>query len=149
MYDASTMRHCNRRLLVVLAAVAATFAPVTARCAEAQTASSAITVTATPAVGREAMTVAGMAPPATQLEAALYARFSRDLPDVLLSRRPVMTDANGRYTATVPVASGFFRNAIVTVIVTSIPAGTSARTSFVVGAPNLPAPPDDIPSSVR
>ncbi|MFN2459232.1 MAG: hypothetical protein ABR591_00865 [Candidatus Velthaea sp.] len=143
------MRQNNHRSLVVFAAAAAVFVPLAARSAEPPATSSAITVSATPAVGREAVMIAGNAPAGTSLEAALYARFSQDVPNVLLSRRPVATDANGHYAATVPIASGFFRNAVVTVVINSVPAGASARTSFVVGAPNLPAPPDDIPSSVR
>ena len=59
------------------------------------------------------------------------------------------TDANGHYNVTLPIASAFFRNAIVTVVVQSLPAGPSARASIIVSAPNFPAPPDDIPPSVR
>jgi hypothetical protein len=108
-----------------------------------------VTVTATRVVGAEAVTITGNGPAAQPLEAALYATFSRDLPDVLLSRRAVPTDARGHYSATVPIASAFFRNAIVTVVIRSIPAGLSARTTLLVGAPNVSAPPDDIPPSVR
>jgi hypothetical protein len=83
------------------------------------------------------------------LEAALYATYSQDLPTVLLSRRIVSTDANGRYDATVSIAPAFFRNAIVTVVVRALPDGAGARATIVVAAPNVPAPPDDIPASVR
>ena len=121
--------------------------PLGARGADSSV--SQITIVASPAVGAEAVTITGNAPAGQPLEAKLYARFSRDLPTVLLSRRTVPTDANGHYNATLPIASAFFRNAIVTVVVQSMPAGPSARASITVSAPNVPAPPDDLPSSVR
>lgn len=110
---------------------------------------SGITVKATRAVGTESVHITGTAPASRPLEASLYATFSRDLPTVLLSRRPVATDATGRYDATLPIAPGFFRNAIVTVVVDAVPAGAGARATIIVGPPNNPAPPDDIPASVR
>ena len=106
-------------------------------------------MTVTRATGAEAIAITGSAPGPGPLEARLYATFSQDVPTVYLGRRPVPTDANGRYNVTLPIASAFFRGAIVTVVVQSLPAGASTRASFKVGAPNVPAPPDDIPSSVR
>ena len=108
-----------------------------------------ITLTATRAVGSEAVRITGSAPAARPLEASLYATFSRDLPTVLLSRRLITTDTAGRYDATLSIAPGFFRNAIITVVVDTVPAGLGARATVTVGAPNVPAPPDDIPASVR
>jgi hypothetical protein len=149
LYDAATMRVINPPSITLLAAAAVLFAPIGAPGAPVPAAPPGVTVTATRVVGAEAVTITGNGPVAQPLEAALYATFSRDIPDVLLSRRAVPTDAQGRYTATIPIASAFFRGAIVTVVVRSLPAGPSARATFPVGAPNVPAPPDDIPSSVR
>ncbi len=149
MYDAATMRLCSPPPIALVAAAAMLFAPLGTFRAEAQPAPSVITVTATRAVGSEAVTIVGNAPAAQPLEAVLYATFSQNLPTVLLSRRAVPTDAQGRFNATLPIAPAFFRNAIVTVVVHSLPAGPSARASVTVGPPNIPAPPDDIPSSVR
>ena len=149
LYDAATMRLINPPSIALLAAATALFAPMGPTGAATPNAPAAVTVTATRVVGAEAVTITGSGPAAQPLEAALYATFSRDIPDVLLSRRAVPTDALGHYSATIPIASAFFRGAIVTVVVRSLPAGPSARTSFPVGAPNVPAPPDDIPSSVR
>lgn len=132
--------------LALLGTTTMLFAPSGARGAGA---SSGVTVTATPAVGAEALAITGNAPAGAQLIASLYARYSRDLPTVLLTRRPVTTNASGRYATTLPIAPAFFRNAVVTVVVQSLPEGSSASASLTVGAPNLPAPPDDIPSSVR
>jgi hypothetical protein len=149
VYDAATMRVTTPLSIAFLAAAVALLAPAGAPAADAPAATGGVTVTATRAVGAEAVTITGNAPAAQPLEAALYATFSRDLPTVLLSRRAVPTDALGRYNVTLPIASAFFRNAIVTVVVRSLPAGPSARTTLTVGAPNVSAPPDDIPPSVR
>jgi hypothetical protein len=149
LYDAATMRVINPPSIALFAAVSALIAPIGAPGADAPAAPRGVTVIATRVVGAEAVTITGTGPAAQPLEAALYATFSRDIPDVLLSRRAVPTDAQGRYSATVPIASAFFRSAIVTVVVRSLPAGPSARATFQVGAPNVSAPPDDLPASVR
>ena len=143
------MRVINPPSIALLAAVCALCAPIGAPGADTPAAPNGVTVTATRVVGAEAVTITGNGPVAQPLEVALYATFSRDIPDVLLSRRAVPTDAQGRYWATVPIASAFFRGAIVTVVVRSLPAGPSARTTVQVGAPNVSAPPDEIPASVR
>jgi hypothetical protein len=149
VYDAVTMRVITPPSIALLVAVSALFAPIGAPGADAPAAPPGVTVTATRVVGAEAVTITGNGPVTQPLEAALYATFSRDIPDVLLSRRAVPTDARGHYSTTIPIASAFFRGAIVTVVVRSLPAGPSARTTFPVGAPNVSAPPDDIPPSVR
>ena len=142
------MRLSSRPSIAFVAAAATLFAPLGTFGAEAA-APSAITVFATRAVGAEAVTITGNAPVAQPLEAVLYATFSQNIPTVLLSRRAVATDAQGRYNATLPIAPAFFRSAIVTVVVHSLPAGPSARASITVGPPNVMAPPDDVPASVR
>lgn len=149
MYDAATMRHSSTFSIAFVAAAATLFVPFGMFRAEAQPAPSAISVTATRAVGTEAIAITGNAPVAQPLEAVLYVTFSENVPTVLLSRRTVPTDAQGRFNTTLPIAPAFFRNAIVTVVVHSLPAGPSARATITVGAPNVPAPPDDIPASVR
>lgn len=149
MYDAATMRLSSPPSIAFVAAAATLFAPLGTFGAEPVTAPNPITVFATRAVGAEAVTITGNAPVAQPLEAVLYATFSQNIPTVLLSRRAVPTDSQGRFNATLPIAPAFFRNAIVTVVVHSLPAGPSARATITVGAPNVPAPPDDIPASVR
>ena len=148
MYDAPTMQLRSRSTFAIVAtAVAALCAPVGAQTADP--AAPRITLTATRAVGPEAVRITGSAPASRPLEATLYATFSRDLPTVFLSRRSISTDAAGRYDATLPIAPAFFRNAILSVVVDAVPAGNGARTTVTVGAPNVPAPPDDIPKSVQ
>lgn len=122
------------------------FAPCGARGADA---SSSVTVTATRATGAEAVTISGSAPAGAQLVASLYARYSQDLPTILLSRHPIATNASGRFTSTLPIAPAFFRNAVVTVVVQALAEGSSANATFTVGPPNVPSPADEVPSSVR
>jgi hypothetical protein len=138
----------RRPLFLALSGALAVLAPIAARSANAPLASP-ISVVATRAVGAEAVTLTGTAPPSLPLEATLYVTFSQDLPTVLLSRNTLRTDANGRFTATLAIAPAYFRNAIVTAVVQSLPAGPSARASILVGAPNAPAPPDAVPPSDR
>ena len=148
MYDAATMQLRNSLSFAILAtAMVVLCVPVGTQAADP--AATPITLAATRAVGAEAVRITGSAPAARPLEASLYATFSRDLPTVLLSRRSISTDATGRYDATLPIAPGFFRNAILTVVVDAVPAGPGARATVTVGAPNVPVPPDDIPASVR
>lgn len=109
----------------------------------------ALTVTATRFTGAEAVTVSGAAPPQQRLEASMYARFSKELPNVLLSRWFLSSDTDGHYKAALPIAPAFFRHAIITVVVRSLPTGPTASTDVSVRAPNLPAPPDELPPSVR
>jgi hypothetical protein len=141
--------HVTTRLSIpLLAAMAALGAPVAAQNATAPPVTG-ITLTATRAVGSEAVHVTGTAPAARPLEAAMYARFSQDLPTVLLSRRIVSTDAAGRYDATLSIAPAYFRGAIVIVVVRAIPDGAGVSATTTVATPNVPAPPDNLPASVR
>ncbi|HEY4439277.1 MAG TPA: hypothetical protein VGN14_02420 [Candidatus Elarobacter sp.] len=108
-----------------------------------------VTLVAVPVVGAEAVRITGSAPTSPAVEAILYARFSRDLPTVLLSRRSVPTDPSGHFDSTLPIAPAFFRNAIVTVVVRNLSSGATATASITVTAPNVPAPPDALPPSVQ
>jgi hypothetical protein len=148
VYDAATMHVSTRLTIPFLAAMAALVAPVAAQNSSLPPATG-ITLSATRAVGTDTVRITGTAPTGRPLEAALYARFSQNLPTVLLSRRSVTTDAAGRYDATLPIAPAFFRGAIVTVLVRAMPDGAAASATMIVVAPNVPAPPDDIPASVH
>jgi hypothetical protein len=134
-------------LVFIAAAMIALGSPAGAQSTGAQAAG--VTLTATRVVGSQSVRITGTAPAARPLDVALYGTYSRDLPTVLLSRRSIATDAAGRYDATLSIAPGFFRNSILTVVVDSVPAGSGARATITVQPPNVPAPPDDIPASVR
>lgn len=147
MYDAATMLITSPSTIALIAALAALGAPIPAHSADAPV--TGITLAATRAAGVEAVRITGKAPASQPLEASLYATFSQDIPTVLLTRRAVSTDADGRYDAALPIAPAFFRNAIVTIVVRSLPAGAGARATITIAAPNGPVPPDAIPASVR
>jgi hypothetical protein len=101
------------------------------------------------AVGQEAARVSGTLPGTGRLQAVLYAQVSADLPTVLLNRRPLATDANGRFNATFPIAPMYFQGAVITVVVQS-PSGTPlARGAFTVGPPNVAGPADVLPPDYR
>jgi hypothetical protein len=146
-YDARTMRSFNSYSFALFGSAALLLLPVGAHAQSSATASSP-TLAVTRSPGGETIGLSGDAAPNGRLSVALYARFSRDLPTVLLSRREITADAAGHYTATLPIAPAFFRGAIVTAIVQP-PSGASAQASVLVTEPNVPAPPDDTPASVR
>lgn len=109
----------------------------------------AITLFVTPIVGAEALAVSGTAPAGRAVQITLQATFSREIPDVVLSRQTVLPDGRGTFAATVPIAPGFFRGSVVTVIATTPPSGPSASARYTVGAPNVTVPPDNSPHSVQ
>jgi hypothetical protein len=138
------MRYMKLRTAIILAAMFPLLVdPLAGRGAEN------LTVAATRLTGSEAVTVSGSASPQQRLEAAMYARFSKDLPTVLLSRWFLSSDTNGHYAAALPIAPAYFRHAIVTVVVHALPTGPTASADVTVRAPNTPAPPDELPPSFR
>jgi hypothetical protein len=113
--------------------------------AEVPAASSPLTLTLMRAVGTEAVIARGKAANARTLEATVYATYSRDLPTVILSRRLITVDANGAFSATLPTAPAYFRDATVTVVVRSQD-GLSRSARISVAAPNIDTPADIDPS---
>jgi hypothetical protein len=142
------MRFFNPRSVALFGSLALLLAPNGAYAQSPSTVSSP-TLALTHVVGSEAVSLAGTAQPNQRLEVALYARFSRDLPTVLLSRRQIAADAAGHYAVTMSTASAFFRDAIVIAVVRAPQTDASAQASLLVTAPNVPAPPDDTPPSMR
>lgn len=119
--------------------------PSTASAADSPAAAPPLTLTVTRAVGAEAVIATGTSTTARTLEATLYATFSRDLPTVILSRRLIRVDANGSFSATLPTASAYFRDAIVTVVVRSPQDALSKTARVSVAAPNIVTPADTDP----
>lgn len=142
------MRFLSPSGFALFGSLALLLTPSGARAQSAPPAS-APTLVLTHAVGSEAVTLTGTAPANQLLEVSIYARFSLDLPTVFLNRRLFASDAAGHYTATMPIAPAFFPGAVLTVVVRTPQTNASARASLLVTAPNVPAPPDDIPESVR
>jgi hypothetical protein len=123
--------------LVALLGVTLT-APSGVRAADPPPGSSPISIAA--ADGPSAIHVSGVAPGAHQLMALLYANFAPDLPTVFLSRRPLVTDAAGRFDAIVPIAPAYFPGTIITVIVQTSAAVLVARGSLIIADPSFLLP---------
>ncbi len=151
-YDAATMRRASALLIAV-----STFAlALRAHPAAADSSSSspsvaqapaagAISLVVRPAIGAEALAISGTGPAGTLISLTLYATFSRDLPDVVLTRRTVFVDPSGTFKTTTSIAPGFLRGALITVFAASPPSGPSATAYVTVGAPNITVPPDNFP----
>jgi hypothetical protein len=107
-------------------------------------------ITIAPVDGSEAVAVRGAAPAGAVIRITLVAAFSRDLPDVVLSRTTSTSDPNGTFAAIIPIAPAFERGTLVRAVA-SFPDGTT-RTSapYVVGPPRRASLPlDNLPASVR
>ena len=148
VYHRETMR-LNTASAIALVSFSAALVVSTVCSTNAQTPSTGLTLAVSPTIGAESVTVEGIAPSGQPLEATLYVRFSKDLPTVLLGRYGIATDSNGRYNATLPLAPAYFRDAIVTVVLQSLPTGPHTSASLTIGAPNVPAPPDELPPWAR
>jgi len=107
-----------------------------------------MTVAVGPAPGYEAVTVTGTAPAMAPVVVVLHATFSRDLPTVFVNRRDVFADADGHFSAVVPIAPDFWRGSILTVSASSTSATASATVQTVVNLPNpgVVLPADDLPN---
>jgi hypothetical protein len=109
-----------------------------------------ITVSAGPVQGREEISVSGKAPAMAPVTLTLFATISKDLPDVFINRRDILTDSSGHYSAKVPIAPDFMRGTILTVIASSpdVTTTATAKTLVVIPNPNIevPLPADDLPN---
>jgi hypothetical protein len=102
-----------------------------------------------PVAGSEALAVSGTAPAGRALQLTLYATFSRDIPDTLITRQTILPGPDGTFAVTVPTAPAFLRGAVLTVVVGAPPSGPFASARVTVGAPNVTVPPDNLPYNVR
>ncbi len=66
----------------------------------------------------------------------LIGTFSSEIPDTVLNRRQVFTDADSRFRTTVSIAPGYLRGAYLTLVASSVPGVASASLRFEVKAPN-------------
>jgi hypothetical protein len=137
------------RFQACLVAVLGAMLPLGIMAADLPASRSVAALDVSPVVGREAVRVFGTVPGSGRLQAALYFTYSQDVPTVLLSRRSVTTDANGRLDTTLPIAPGYLPGAIITVVVQS-PAGLPLAVGrLTVAAPNVPGPADVLPPDYR
>lgn len=112
------------------------FVPSESRGVRAQNFTGSISIEAQPLAGTEAVTVNGQAPAGAPVTLTLMATISSDLPTILVSRHDVQPDVNGRFSATVPIASDYFHGSLLRVLATSTSGVTPATANVWVDAPN-------------
>ena len=108
-------------------------------------------LTVTQIAGQQSLAIAGRAPANLPVTLTLMGTFSSELPDVVLSRHLVTADTNGTFNSAVPIASGYYRGAILTLVASSYSGISSAKSSLQVKAPNsdVSVPADATPRSIR
>jgi hypothetical protein len=108
-----------------------------------------IAVTVGPAQGKEMISVSGKAPAMAPVTLILFATISKDLPDVFLNRRDILTDASGHFSALMPIAPDFWRGTTLTVTASSpdVTSAATARTTVIVPNPGVALPADDLPNN--
>lgn len=101
--------------------------------------------------GREAFLASGSAPAFTPIDLTVVGTVSRDIPDVLVSRIQITSDASGHFSVVIPVAPNYFRGSILTVVASAVAGVTTARAQLTVGAPNdsVSVPAEQPPRSFR
>jgi len=110
----------------------------------------ALTVNQIP--GTEQVDVTGKAPaPNVPITLTLVSTMSVDIPNVVLTRRQVFSDTDGRFHAKVSVTPGNLRGALLTMVASSVPGVASASIRFEMKAPNagLTIPMEQPERSVR
>jgi hypothetical protein len=120
--------------------------------AEASAVTGAITdLHVTQVRGQQALSVVGKSRANLPITISLVSTMSAELPDTVLCRERVTTDAHGMFDIDVPVAPGYFRGSIITVVASSYPGVAKATSRIEMRAPNqdLQIPADEIPRSIR
>jgi hypothetical protein len=109
-----------------------------------------ITVLVGPVQGKEMVSVSGKAPAMAPVTLTFFATISKDLPDVFVNRRDILTDSSGHFSALVPIAPDYWRGTILTVMASSpdVTSTATAHTIVVVPNPNVEValPADDLPN---
>jgi hypothetical protein len=101
--------------------------------------------------GQQEIAVGGKAPANLPITLTLVSTYSTELPDVVISRLQVIAGANGTFETNLSIAPGYFRGSILTLVATSLPGISSAKTRIVMNAPNgtVWIPADQVPRSIR
>jgi hypothetical protein len=99
-------------------------------------ATGSITMEARQLQGAEAIAVQGSAPAGAPVTITLLAVVSSELPTIVVSRHDVVTDANGRFEAIIPIASAYERGTLLRVVATSSSGIASAQSQLITQAPN-------------
>jgi hypothetical protein len=144
-------RRTHLTAAAIIAAACLVFVPVPGSSANVEPITvGGITVSAGPIAGKEAISVTGKAPAMAPVTLTLFATISKDLPDVFVNRRDVLTDSSGHFSAQMPIAPDFWRGTILTVTASSpdVTSTATIKTLVVVPNPNpgVALPADDLPN---
>jgi hypothetical protein len=101
--------------------------------------------------GKQDINVWGKAPANLPITLTLVGTFSIEIPDVVISRNEVVSDADGTFKTDISPASAFYRGAILTLVASSVSGVTSSKAQIVLKAPNgtTVIPGDEEPKSIR
>jgi hypothetical protein len=101
--------------------------------------------------GKQDISVWGKAPANLPITLTLVGTFSIEIPDVVISRNEIVSDADGTFKTDISPASAFYRGAILTLVASSVSGVTSSKAQIVLKAPNgtTVIPGDAEPKSIR
>jgi hypothetical protein len=101
--------------------------------------------------GKQDINVWGKAPANVPITLTLIGTFTTEIPDVVISRNEVVSDADGSFKTDIPPASAFYRGAILTVVASSVTGVSSAKAQIVLKSPNgnVDVPNDQVQKSIR
>ncbi len=101
--------------------------------------------------GKQDINVWGKAPANLPITLTLLGTFTIEIPDVVISRNEVVSDADGTFKTDISPASAFYRGAILTLVASSVSGVTSSKAQIVLKAPNgtTVIPGDAEPKSIR
>lgn len=98
--------------------------------------SGALTVHVNTAEGQESVVVNGTGPSSAPVTLTLLTTLSTEIPDVVLSRKDLVIDRSGAFSATISIAPDFMRGSLLTVRATSLDGVAPAQAHLTVGPPN-------------
>jgi hypothetical protein len=101
--------------------------------------------------GKLDIAISGKAPANLPITLTLLGSLSSEIPDVVVSRNEVVSDADGTFKTEISPASAYLRGAVLTVVASSVPGVTSAKSKIVLRPPNdkTDIPIDVTPRSIR
>jgi uncharacterized lipoprotein YbaY len=142
----------NTRFPIALATAAALFASTAGIVVAADAPQSGTTALAVRAhAGSQSIDVTGSGPANGTVTVTVVSTISRDIPDVVLSRKLVKPNADGSFSAILPIAPGFTPGSIITVYAASSAGGPAMRAQYSPEAPNrgVTVQLDQLPNNVR
>jgi hypothetical protein len=86
--------------------------------------------------GKLDIAVSGKAPGNLPITLTFYATLTTQIPDVVVSRNEIVSDANGTFKTDITPASAYYYGGILTVVASSVTGVTPAKSQIVLKAPN-------------